>query len=96
MRAFICSSMQLVYIRRNYFSYGSHAMSTSFIDVDGLFVCLQMVEIHHDKKINNIINIILNFQKNWIMFIMISKIKLKISQINLILKLFMCLMLELL
>jgi len=71
-------------------------MSTSFVDVDGFFVCLQMVEIHHEKKFNNIINIILKFQKDWIMFIMISKIKLKSFQINLILEFFMCLMLELL
>jgi hypothetical protein len=38
---------------------------------------------------------IINAQKNWIEFIMISKMKLKSFQINLILKLFMCLMLEL-
>jgi hypothetical protein len=39
---------------------------------------------------------ILNFQKNWIRFIMISKIKLKKFQVNLMLKLFIYLMLELL
>ncbi len=37
---------------------------------------------------------VLNFQKTWIRFIMISKIKLKSFQINLMLELFMCLMLE--
>jgi hypothetical protein len=39
---------------------------------------------------------ILKFQKNWIKVIMISKIKLKIFQINLMLELFICLTLKLL
>jgi hypothetical protein len=38
--------------------------------------------------------IILKFQKNWIRFIMISNIECKSFQINLMLELFMCLMLE--
>ncbi len=40
--------------------------------------------------------IILVFQKNWIRFMMISKIELKCFQINLVLELFMCLRLQLL
>jgi hypothetical protein len=39
---------------------------------------------------------ILNLKKNWIRFMMISKIKLKCFQINLMLELFMCLRLKLL
>ncbi len=55
-----------------------------------------MVEIHHKKNSITSLKFILNFQKNWIRFIMISKIKLKSFHINLMLELFMCLMLELL
>ncbi len=56
----------------------------------------KMVEIHHKKNSITSLKFILNFQKNWIRFIMISKIKLKSFHINLMLELFMCLMLELL
>ncbi len=59
------------------------------------FVC-KMMEVHHQKKSVASLIFVLNFQKTWIRFIMISKIKLKIFQINLMLELFMCLMLELL
>jgi hypothetical protein len=55
-----------------------------------------MMEVHHQKKSVASLIFVLNFQKTWIRFIMISKIKLKIFQINLMLELFMCLMLELL
>jgi hypothetical protein len=48
------------------------------------------------KNSITLIIFILNFQKNWIRFIMISNIKLKSFQIILLLELFMFLMLELL
>ncbi len=56
-----------------------------------------MVEIQHEKKpsITSLI-FILDFQKKLIRYIVISNIELKSFQINLILELFMCLMLELL
>ncbi len=65
-----------------------------FVDVDGLFYVCKMVEIHHKK--NSITSLIfnLNFQKNWIWLIIILKIKIKKFQINLMLELFMCLMLD--
>jgi len=49
-----------------------------------------MVKIHH----NYTLVFIFKFQKYWIRFIMISNIKLKFFQINLMFELFMCLMLE--
>jgi hypothetical protein len=55
-----------------------------------------MVEIHHKILLVTSLIFILNFQKNWIRFTIISKIKLFFFQINLMLELFMCLMLELL
>jgi hypothetical protein len=53
-----------------------------------------MVEIDHKKNLVTSLLFILKFQINWVMFIMISKIKHKIFQINLILELFICLILE--
>jgi len=55
-----------------------------------------MVEIHHKCFSKTSLIFILKFQKNWIRFIMISKVELKSFQISLMLELFMCLMLELL
>jgi hypothetical protein len=52
-----------LYIRDNYFSYGSHAMSTSYVDVDGLlYVCKWWKFI---MKKNSITSLILfeNFKK---------------------------------
>jgi hypothetical protein len=48
------------------------------------------------KKSITLLIFILNFQKNWIRFIVISKIRLKSLKINLMFKIFMCLMLHLL
>jgi hypothetical protein len=48
------------------------------------------------KKIGFIISIYFKFSTNWIRFIMISKIKLRIFQVSLMLKFFICLILELL
>jgi hypothetical protein len=42
------------------------------------------------KKSITLLIFILDFQKNWIRFIMILKIKLKIFQINLMLEFFVC------
>jgi len=66
------------------------------VDVDGLFYVCKMVKIHHKCFLVTSLIFILKFQRKWIRFIMIWKIKLKIFQINLMLKLFMFLMLELL
>jgi len=55
-----------------------------------------MVEIHEKKNLITLLIFIFKFQENWIRFIMISKITLKIIKKNLMLELFMCLMLELL
>jgi len=44
----------------------------SFVDVDGLLYVYKMVEIHHKKKLNYIVNIYFKFLKNWIRFKMIS------------------------
>jgi len=61
------------------------------------FYACKMVEIHHTKKkFSYIINFILFFYKKMDKFIMISKIELKFLKINLMLKLFLCLKLELL
>ncbi len=59
-------------------------MKQFFVDVDGLFYVCKMVEIHHQKEplVTSLI-FILNFQKHWIRFMMISKIELKCFQINL-------------
>jgi hypothetical protein len=55
-----------------------------------------MMEIHHKKNLVASLIFIFKIEFFWIRFIMISKIKLKIFKINLMLELFMCLMLELL
>jgi hypothetical protein len=53
-------------------------MKQFFVDVDGLFYVCKMVEIHHQKEpLVTSLLFILNFQKHWIRFTMISKIKLK-------------------
>jgi hypothetical protein len=49
--------------------------------VDGPSYVYKMVKIHHEKKLITSLIFILNFQINWIGFIMISKIKLKKFQI---------------
>jgi hypothetical protein len=59
------------------------------------FLCLQNGENSAKKNFGYIINIYFKYSKNWIRFIIISKFKLKCFQINLMLKLFMCLRLEL-
>ncbi len=69
---------------------------TYIVDVDGLFYVCKMVEIHQFFFIVTSLIFILMSQKKRIRFIMIWKIKLKSFQINSILELFMCLMLELL
>ncbi len=60
-----------------------------------MYIC-KIVEFNHKKKplVTSLI-FILDFQKNWIRF-MISKIELKCFQIKLMLEMFMCLRLELL
>jgi len=61
-------------------------------------LCLQNGGNSPQKKnsFTSLINIYFLFSKNWIKFIMISKIELKSFQINLMLELFMCLMFGLL
>jgi hypothetical protein len=46
-----------------------------FVDVDGLSYVCKMVEMHHKTKSATSLLFILDFWKNWIRFIMISKIK---------------------
>jgi hypothetical protein len=67
----------------------------SFVDVDGLCLCLQNGG-NSPQKIFNYINIYFNVLKLLDKFLMISNIELKIFQINLMLELFMCLRLILL
>jgi hypothetical protein len=63
----------------------------------GPSLCLQNGKISPNQNLLVMSLIfILNFQKNWIRFMMISTIELKSFQINLVLELFMCLRLELL
>jgi hypothetical protein len=61
------------------------------------FLCLQNVWNSPQKK-HVVISLIFisKIQKNWIRFMVISKIELKLFQINLMFKFFMCLKLELL
>jgi hypothetical protein len=48
-----------------------------FVDVGGFFLCVQNGGNSSQKNSVTSLKFILNFQKNWIRFIMISKIKLK-------------------
>ncbi len=59
-----------------------------------LFMFAKWWKFTMKEKFNYIINIFFNFQKKLIRFVMISNIELKSFQINFMLKLFMCLMLE--
>jgi hypothetical protein len=68
----------------------------SFVDVDGFFYVCKMMKIDHKKTFGYIINIYFHFKKNWIRFMMISKIAIECFQINLMLNLLMHLRLELL
>jgi hypothetical protein len=68
----------------------------SFVDVDGFFYVCKMIKIDHKKTFGYIINIYFHFKKNWIRFMMISKIEIECFQINLMLNLLMHLRLELL
>ncbi len=66
------------------------------MDVDGPFMFTKWWKFTTKKPLVTSLIFILNFQKNWIRFMMISKIELKRFQINLMLELFMCLRLKLL
>ncbi len=68
----------------------------TLVDVDGPSYACKMVEIHHKKKLSSIINIYFEISKKLGKVIMISKSEFKSFQINLMLKLFICLILELL
>jgi hypothetical protein len=68
----------------------------SFVDVVGPFVCLQNGGNSPPKKNSITSMFILMFFKKLDKFMMISKIELKFLKIYLMLKLFMCLRLELL
>jgi hypothetical protein len=70
----------------------------SFVDVDGPFLCLQNGGNLPPEFFFfcYLINIYFKFFKSLDRFIVISKIKLNMFQINLMLELFMCLKLELL
>ncbi len=66
------------------------------MDVDGPFMFTKWWTFTTTKTFSYIINIYFKLKKNWIRFMMISKIELKCFQMNLMLELFMCLSLKLL